>query len=124
MAEGFLRKHAADLRKNVEVVSAGVETHGLNPRAVAVMGEAGIDITGHSSDLVDMYLDGGVTHVITVCDNAKESCPVFPGEADFTHHSFPDPAGAQGDEEAIMDQFRAVRDQVDAYSKQYLSENF
>ena len=124
MAEGLLRRHAANLNKAVEVVSAGVETHGLNPRAVAVMAEAGLDITGHSSDLVDMYLDTGVTHVITVCDNAKESCPVFPGNAAFTHHSFPDPAGAKGDEETIMQEFRAVRDEIDAYSKQYLIENF
>jgi arsenate reductase len=124
MAEGFLRKHAADLTKSVAVVSAGVETHGLNQRAVAVMGEAGIDITGHTSDLVDMYLDKGVTHVITVCDNARESCPIFPGDAAFTHHSFPDPAGATGNEAAIMQEFRAVRDLVDAYSKQYVIENF
>lgn len=124
MAEGLLRKHASDLNKNVEVVSAGVETHGLNPRAVAVLNEIGIDITGHSSDLVDMYLNTGVSHVITVCDNAKESCPVFPGNAVFTHHSFPDPAAAKGDEETIMQEFRAVRDLVDTYCKQYLTENF
>lgn len=124
MAEGWLRHHAGLMNKAVEVVSAGVETHGLNPRAVKVMGEAGIDITAHTSDHIDQYLDAGVTHVITVCDSAAERCPIFPESVHLTHHSFTDPAGATGTEEEILTVFRNVRDKVSDYAKTYLEANF
>ena len=122
MAEGYLRAEAASMGLSIEVVSAGVETHGLNPRAVMVMGEAGLDISQHTSDHVDQFLGTGVTHVITVCDNARESCPMFPEETHLTHHTFPDPAGASGSEEEIMTSFRHTRDLIAAYCRQYLNE--
>ncbi len=120
MAEGWLRKLAADVGKNIEVVSAGVETHGLNPRAVQVMKEAGVPISHHKSELVDDFLNSGVSHVLTVCDNAKESCPVFPESVHLTHYTFPDPAKAKGDEETVLEHFREVRDLIRDYSTLYL----
>ena len=109
MAEGFLRQLAAG---RAEIYSAGIEAHGLNPGAIRVMAEVGIDLSTHHSDLVDKYLGTGITHVITVCDNAAQNCPYFPEDVDFTHYSFPDPAKAQGTEEERMVVFREVRDQI------------
>ena len=112
MAEGWTRALKSD---TVEAYSAGVETHGLNPHAVAVMAEAGIDITGQSSKLVQTLLDTPLDYVVTVCGHANESCPVFPGRTTVVHVPFPDPprlaAEAATDEEAL-DCYRQVRDQI------------
>lgn len=120
MAEGFLRKYAGE---NAQIFSAGVETHGLNPRAVQVMREAGIDISGHSSDHVNQYLGTGIGWVITVCDSAAEKCPYFPEQTILSHHSFPDPAKATGTEAEILDAFRAVRDEIDVFAEKWVKEN-
>ena len=120
MAEGFMRHYAQFHHADIEVVSAGVETHGLNPRAVQVMSEAGVDISNHQSELVDDYLNTGITHLFTVCDHANETCPTFPERVAHIHHSFPDPAKATGTEEEILTSFRATRDQVDAFCKGYI----
>ncbi|MGK6351072.1 arsenate reductase ArsC [Parapedobacter sp. DT-150] len=120
LAEGYLRHFAGD---RAEVYSAGIETHGVNPKAVQVMKEDGIDISGHTSNHVDEYIDIDFDYVITVCDNAKESCPVFPSKARQFHHNFPDPAKATGTPEAVMDQFRAVRDQIKGYSEAFVREH-
>jgi arsenate reductase len=116
MAEGYLRYFAG---ARAEVYSAGVEAHGVNPRAVVVMGEDGIDISNQTSDLVDEYQHLDFDFVITVCDNARERCPYFPGGAKRFHHNFPDPAKAGGTDEEIMEVFRAVRDQVKAYCRDF-----
>ncbi|HEU4717181.1 MAG TPA: arsenate reductase ArsC [Bacteroidia bacterium] len=120
MAEGYLRFFAGN---KAEVFSAGIETHGLNPRAVAVMKEDGIDISAHTSDNVDKYRNIDFDFVITVCDNAKESCPVFPSQAKKFHRNFPDPAKIKGTEEEIMNGFRHVRDEVKAYCLAFVNEN-
>jgi len=120
MAEGFLRRYAQEFELDAEIVSAGVETHGLNPRAVIVMEESGINISKHTSDLVDQYLNSGVTHLFSVCDHAKESCPVFPENVNHIHYSFPDPAKAEGTEEEILDSFRATRDEIDNFCRELL----
>lgn len=117
LAEGYLRYFAGD---KAQVYSAGVETHGVNPRAIAVMAEDGIDISGHTSNNMNEYKDIDFDYVITVCDNAKERCPFFPSSAQKFHHNFPDPAKATGTEQEIMDQFRAVREQVKQYSEQFV----
>lgn len=106
------------------VYSAGIETHGLNPRAVRVMAEDGIDISHHTSNHVDEYAAVPFAFVITVCDHANEVCPVFPSSAQKLHHNFPDPAKATGTEEEIMAQFRAVRDQVKAYAEAFVRGPF
>ena len=113
LAEGFLRHFA---RNNANIYSAGIEVHGLNPKAVKVMAESGIDISGHTSNHVDEYADIKFDYVLTVCDNAKESCPFFPTQAQKFHYNFPDPAKATGTEEEIMNEFRRVRDMIKTYS--------
>ncbi|MFM8487320.1 MAG: arsenate reductase ArsC, partial [Bacteroidota bacterium] len=120
IAEGYLR-HFADGR--AEVYSAGVETHGVNPRAIAIMKEDGIDISGHTSNHVDEYRDIDFDFVITVCDNALERCPYFPTNARKFHYNFPDPAKANGSEEEIMASFRAVRELIKAYSRDFTEKN-
>ena len=117
MAEGYLRHFAGN---KATIFSAGIETHGVNPRAVEIMKEDGIDISNHTSNHVDEYLEVDFDYVITVCDNAKEACPYFPTRAVKFHHNFPDPAKATGTEEEIMQQFREVRDLIKAYSKDFI----
>ena len=120
IAEGYLKHYAKD---KAEVYSAGIETHGVNPRAVAIMKEDGIDISHHTSNNVDEYRDIDFDYVITVCDNAREQCPVFPSTAKQFHYNFPDPAKATGTEDEIMQQFRKVRDEIKEYSQTFVSEN-
>jgi arsenate reductase len=115
MAEGFFRHYLNQRELNraaASVRSAGLETHGLNPRAVRVMGEIGIDISGHASNDLQEYLGDSFDYVITVCDNAAKNCPVFPGPARKLHWPFDDPAGATGNDDEILDEFRRVRDQI------------
>lgn len=120
LAEGYLRAFAEG---KAEVYSAGIETHGVNPKAIQVMKEDGLDISNHTSNHVDEYGSIDFDYVITVCDNAKESCPFFPTKAQKFHHNFPDPAKAIGTNEEVMNQFRAVRDQVKAYAKEFVSKH-
>lgn len=120
IAEGYLRHFAND---KAEVFSAGVETHGVNPKAIAIMQEDGIDISHHTSNNVDEYRNIDFDFVITVCDNAKEHCPYFPTKAEKFHHNFPDPAKAVGTEDEIMAEFRAVRELIKAYAQQFIQEH-
>lgn len=109
MAEGWLRHLAGD---RFEVVSAGTHPVGINPYAVKVMEEAGVDISKHVSERVDSYLDQPFHYVITVCDHAQETCPVFPGAATNLHWSFDDPAKAMGTYEQKLIIFRKTRDEI------------
>jgi arsenate reductase len=118
MAEGMLRAFAAD---RYEVSSAGLEPGTVNPRAVRAMNEIGIDISGHTSDDVDQFVNDEFDFIITVCDNASERCPFFPGEGTRKHWSFIDPADATGTEDEIMDVFRKVRDQIRLKIEEFLS---
>ncbi|WP_277633255.1 arsenate reductase ArsC [Avrilella dinanensis] len=120
IAEGYLRHFA---NGNAEVYSAGVETHGVNPKAIAIMQEDGIDISNHTSNNMDEYFDIDFDFVITVCDNAKERCPFFPTKAKKFHHNFSDPAKATGTDEEINEQFRQVRQQIKEYCEQFIAEN-
>jgi arsenate reductase len=117
IAEGYLRHFAGDRAK---IYSAGIETHGVNPKAIAVMADDGIDISGHTSNNVNEYLDVDFDLVFTVCDNAKESCPYFPTKAKKVHHNFPDPAKATGTPEEVMEEFKRVRDMIKDYSRQLI----
>jgi arsenate reductase (thioredoxin) len=107
IAHGYLNKFAGD---KAEIYSAGVETHGVNPKAIATMKADGIDISNHTSNHIDEYRDINFDYVITVCDHAKERCPYFPSNAILIHENFPDPAKATGSEEVIMAQFASVRE--------------
>ena len=120
IAEGYLR-HFAD--NKADVYSAGVETHGVNPKAIATMKKDGIDISNHTSNNIDEYYDIDFDFVITVCDNAKERCPFFPTKAKKFHQNFPDPAKATGTDEEIKEQFRQVRQQIKDYCRQFIADN-
>lgn len=121
MAEGYLRKFAGD---QAVVYSAGVETHGVNPNAILMMAEDGIDISSHSSNNINEYQDIDFDYVITVCDNAKEGCPYFPTRALKFHRNFPDPGKATGSEQQVMQEFRAVREMIKTYAENFVRENF
>jgi arsenate reductase (thioredoxin) len=109
MAEGLLRDLGGD---QFEVFSAGIEPSVVNPLAIAAMREINIDISGHRSKSVDEFTGQEFDYVITVCDNAKEHCPIFPGSTQRLHWSFTDPAAAEGDEAARLAVFRRVRNEI------------
>ena len=112
LAEGYIRHFHGHI---ANVYSAGVETHGVNPKAIATMAADGIDISGHTSNHVDEYLHISFELIITVCDHASERCPIFPSSAQRIHHNFSDPAKATGSEQEIMAAFAAVRDEIKHY---------
>lgn len=120
IAHGYLAHFAGS---RAVVYSAGIETHGVNPRAIATMAEDGIDISGHTSNHVDEYLGIPFDFVLTVCDNAREQCPVFPSQAHQLHHNFSDPAKARGTEEEIRAEFRRVREEIKSYCRQFVDTN-
>lgn len=115
MSEGWARHLKGSL---IDAYSAGVAPHGVDPRAVQVMAEAGVDISGHTSKHLDTLLDVPFDYVVTVCDNAAESCPIFPERAAKVHRSFQDPPqlarGAATEEEALA-HYRRVRDEIRAF---------
>jgi arsenate reductase len=119
MAEGLLRRLAAD---RFEVASAGTEARGVNPLAGRAMAEIGVDLRGHTSKTLDHFLREPWDYVITVCDNANESCPVFPGRVTRLHWSFDDPSAAAGDDEQRLAVFRRVRDEIRARIEAWLAQ--
>ena len=120
MAEGYLKYYA---KNKAAVYSAGIETHGVNPKAIAIMKEDGLDISQHTSNNVDEYKNIDFDFVITVCDNAKENCPYFPSNAKKFHQDFPDPAKAIGTEAQITNEFRRVREMIKEYCRKFVVEN-
>jgi arsenate reductase len=121
MAHGYLT-YMTNGKANV--YSAGVETHGVNPKAIEIMKEDGINISAHTSNNITEYLGVDFDYVITVCDNAKERCPYFPTKALKFHYNFPDPAKATGSEEDIRKEFRLVREMIKNYCEAFVDENF
>jgi thioredoxin type arsenate reductase len=120
IADGFLRKHGGD---QFDVWSAGLEAHGLNPRAIATMNEVGIDISAHTSDVISTDLLNRADYVITLCGHADEHCPVVSNPNVIKWHwGFPDPAKATGTEEEIQQQFREVRDAIEARILKFVKE--
>ena len=119
IAHGFLASMTAG---KANVYSAGVETHGVNAKAIATMKEIGIDISTHTSNNITEYVGIDFDYVITVCDNAKERCPYFPTKAVKLHYNFPDPAKAIGTDDEINEQFRAVRSLIKDYCEQFVNE--
>lgn len=109
MAEGLLRSIGGD---RFEVASAGTEASGVRPEAIAVMHDIGIDIRDHTSKELDPFIGRAFDWVVTVCDRAKESCPVFPGSGETAHWSIDDPAVVEGDDETRLAAFRRARDDL------------
>jgi len=119
MAEGYFRYFADD---RFEVTSAGLQPSIVNPLAIQVMKADGVDISHHTSKDVNQFVGQKFEYIITVCDNAKERCPLFPGQAERIHWSFEDPAVAKGTEKEILAVFRKVRDQIRERIKEFLNE--
>jgi arsenate reductase len=115
IAEGYLRYFHGAV---ANIYSAGVETHGVNPRAIETMQADGIDISAHTSNHVDEYLDINFDLILTVCDHASERCPIFPSTAKRLHYNFPDPAKATGSEQEIQEAFAAVREEIKSFCQQ------
>lgn len=118
MAHGWLRHLGGDA---VEVASAGTEPKGVHPLAVSVMSEVGIDISRHSSDHVSEYLASDFDAVVTVCDDAREACPILPGARRTIHRAFEDPDYPEMDPEALRDVFRKVRDEIGVWSEGFVA---
>ena len=119
IAHGYLEHFGKD---KVDVLSAGIETHGVNPRAITTMKEDGINISHHTSNNVNEYSNIEFDYVITVCDNAKEHCPYFPAKVKMLHHNFPDPAKAKGTEAEVTAEFRRVREMIKSYCQTFISQ--
>lgn len=119
MAEGWLRHLAGD---RFEVVSAGTHPVGLNPYAVAVMAEVQVDISNHMSERLEPYLDQSFDYVITVCDRAQETCPLFPRASSMLHWSFEDPAKAKGTYEQHLVVFRKIRDEIAEQIRSFIKD--
>lgn len=120
MAEGYLRFFTGD---KAEIYSAGIEAHGVNPKAVAFMKEDGIDISKQTSNKVEEYKEIGFDFIITVCDHARESCPSFPSQAKKFHRDFPDPSKVDGTEAEVTAAFRAARQMIKDYCRLFADKN-
>jgi len=118
IAEGFLKK----LIPPTNVFSAGIETHGVNERAIKTMSEVDIDISLQTSNHIDEYKDIDFSHIITVCDQANENCPVFPSQSLRHHVNFTDPSKVNGTEEEIMAEFRRTRELIRMYLEEFVNE--
>ncbi len=119
MAEGFLRSY---LNEHSNIYSAGLKPQGVNPKAIFVMKESGIDISKQTSNDLNEYINMSFDHIITVCDNAAEKCPQFPDSGEKKHLPFSDPADASGSEEEILNVFRKVRDEISTKLKDWLNK--
>jgi len=120
IAHGYLKHFYGD---RANVYSAGVETHGVNPKAIDIMMEDNIDISQHTSNNILEYKDIPFDYVITVCDHAKEVCPYFPSKATLFHCNFPDPSKLKGTQEEINAEFVKVREMIKAYCEQFVKEH-
>lgn len=120
IAHGYLAAMGGD---KVDVFSAGVETHGVNPKAISIMAEDGVDISLHTSNHVDEYRAVEFDYVITVCDHAKERCPWFPTTAVLFHENFPDPAKATGSEEEVHKAFKHTRNLIKTYCGEFIKQH-
>jgi len=116
MAEGLFRR---DLGDRFEIHSAGTKPGSVRPEAIQAMAEIGIDISSHRSKSVDEFAGRDFAFVVTVCDHARQNCPVFPGGARRIHWSFEDPAAVEGDETARLEAFRRIRDQIQARVQEF-----
>lgn len=119
MGEGLLRAMAGD---RIDVFSAGSKPSVVNPYAIQAMEEIGIDISGHTSKSLDIYLDKQFDYVVTVCDNAAKNCPYFPGKANRIHWGLADPADVEGDDTEILAAFGKTRDQLKQHFTEWLAE--
>lgn len=121
MAQGWMEHF--DTVNKFQVYSAGIETHGVNTKAIQVMKEADVDISHHTSNHMDKYRDIDFSYIITVCDHARENCPYLPSNAKRIHRNFTDPAQANGSEVEILKEFRQVRDEIKAFAANFVQQH-
>ena len=124
MAEGYLKYFSNKMQLNIEVYIAGIEAHGINPNARDIMLEDGINISAHTSNLIEEFIGENITHVLTVCDHANQNCPIFPEKTSITHFNFSDPSKLKGSEKEIENAFRKTRNEIKIYCEKYLIKNF
>lgn len=121
MAQGYLEHFA---KEKAEIYSAGIETHGLNQKAVAIMEDDGLDISQHTSNHVDEYKDIEFDFIITVCDHANENCPFIPSKnAIRLHQNFKDPSKVEGTEETVQQAFKATRQEIKIWCEKFVKDN-
>ena len=122
MAEGYLKYFSKQLNINSNVYSAGIRAEGINKKAIDVMFKDGIDITNHTSNSLEEYINTEISHVITVCDHAKESCPVYIKKVNLTHKNFSDPSKVIGNEFEIQEAFEKCREEIKSFTFSYLKK--
>lgn len=118
MAHGYLEHFS---KNRAKIYSAGVEKHGLNQKAVQIMQKDGIDISSHTSNLIEEYQNESFDYIITVCDSAKESCPIFPKKSTVFHQDFSDPSKLQGTESVIETEFEKTRTEIKTYMRSFIN---
>jgi arsenate reductase len=124
MTEGYLKYYAKKMNIDIEIFSAGIKAEGVNPKAVTTMLGDNIDISEHSSNTIEEFSNKEISHVITVCDNAKESCPIYLKKTKLIHHNFEDPSKIIGDQKKIDNAFLKCREEIKEFSLEYLKTNF
>ena len=124
ITEGYLKFYKDKLNICANIYSAGIRAEGVNKKAIEIMSKDNIDISHQSSNTIDEYLHKDISHVITVCDHANESCPIFLKKTHFTHHSFEDPSKVIGNELEIEKAFLKCRNEIKKFSEQYLKKYF
>ncbi len=122
IAHAFLNHYS---NNDVEIYSAGIETHGVNPKAIETLAEIGIDISQNTSNLIDEYINISFDYIITVCDDAFENCPIFPiGKAVRIHQNFSDPSKKTLNKGTVREEFRKTREEINTFCKDFISKNF
>ena len=124
MCEGYLKFYSKKMNLNIEVLSAGIKAEGVKTKAITTMLEDNIDISKHTSNVIEEYISKPITHVITVCDHAYESCPVLLKKANFTHQNFKDPSKVVGDNAMIDKAFSTCREEIKKFTLTFLKTNF
>jgi arsenate reductase (thioredoxin) len=122
IAEGYLKYFSKQLNMNTNVYSAGIRAEGINKKAIEIMAKDGIDISNHTSNALEEYKKTEISHVITVCDHANESCPVYLKKVNLTHQNFSDPSKVIGNEFEIQDAFEKCREEIKSFIFSYLKK--
>ena len=122
IAEGYLKFFSRKLNLNTNVYSAGIRAEGLNKKAIEIMAKDGIDISNHTSNTLEEYKNTEISHVITVCNHANESCPVYLKKVNLTHQNFTDPSKVIGNEFEIQDAFEKCREEIKSFTFSFLNK--
>ncbi len=124
IAEAYLKYYSIKKNLNIDVFSAGTSPHGINPSVIKILKEDGINISDHTSNHINEYLNTDISHIITVCDHAMENCPVFPKNTIQEHHNFFDPSKSIGQPSKIKEAYIKARNQIKVFCESYLNKHF